>query len=145
MDESIAVSTVAVLIATGSLVLAIRADRRSGRAESRGLHALLAVEPRDSGGDPSGGRRFDLDVRNVGLGVARGVRVWLEDEAGRAVSSVAGGDASTVAPGDAPVRLLVHVSETALPPPPVSFSVWISWSDGAGRHEREPAGVTVTT
>jgi hypothetical protein len=144
MDGSILVSIVAVFIAAGSLVIAIRADRRAGRAESRGLHADLVVEQTGSTSDPKG-RRVVLRVRNVGLGVARGVHVWLEDEAGHVVSSVAGGESLTLAPDQDGVPLSVTVSEAALPPPPVAFPVLVSWSDGAGEHEREHAGVTATT
>jgi hypothetical protein len=144
VDGSLIVSIVAVLIAVGSLALAVRADRRAGRAEARGLRAQVVVEPRGSVGEPST-RRFDLRVRNVGAGVAHGVRIWLEDEAGRLVSSRAGGEAFTLAPGDDPVEVLLSVAEAALPPPPVSFSVWTSWSDAAGHHERESAGVSVST
>jgi hypothetical protein len=148
VDTSVVVSIVAVLVAAGSLVVALRADRRAGRAEARGFRAQLVVEPSGSGGAPTGEpgvRRFDVTVRNVGLGVARGVRVWLEDESGRAVSSRSAGNAVTIAPGEEPVRLSLTVAEASLPPPPVSFSVWIAWSDEAGRHEREHAGVTVST
>lgn len=84
-------------------------------------------------------------MRNVGSGVARGVRVWLEDEAGRVVSSVAGGEALTIVPGDDAVGVSVLVSEAALPPPPASFAVLVSWSDAAGEHDREDAGVAAST
>jgi hypothetical protein len=144
MEGSLVVSIVAVLIAVSSLALALRADRRAGRAEARSLRAHLVVEPRGSGSTPSG-RRFDLRVRNVGSGVARSVRVWLEDESGRVVSGPTDREPLTLAPSDDPVDVSLTVSEAALPPPPVSFSVWIAWSDGAGAHERVPAGATVST
>ena len=43
------------------------------------------------------------------------------------------------------VGVSLVVSESGLPPPPVPFAVWIAWSDGAGDHERRPAGLTVST
>ena len=144
MDGSLLVSIVAVAIAAVSLTLAIRADRRAGRAEARGNRARVVVEPHGSVASASG-RRFDLGVRNVGLGVASRVRVWLEDESGRAVGHASTTEALTLAPGDEFVALAVTVPESALPPPPVAFSVWIAWTDGAGTHDRQPAGMTVST
>jgi hypothetical protein len=138
------VSIVAVLIATCSLALAWSADRRARRAEARGLRADLVVEQTGSSSEMRG-RRFDLEVRNVGSGVARGVRVWLENEAGRVVSTVAGDAALTLAPDEDPVALGVTVSEDTLAPPPVVFGVLISWSDGEGHHERHDTGVTAST
>lgn len=144
MDASMVVSILAILVAAGSLALAARADRRASRAEARGLRADLIVEPTGSSSDPKG-RRLLLSVRNVGSGVARGVRVWLEDEAGRVVSTVAGDAALTLAPDDDAVALGVTVFEATLPPPPIVFPVMISWSDGAGHHERHDTGVTAST
>lgn len=144
VEASVVVSIVAVLVAACSLVVALRADRRAGRAEARSLRARLVVEPHGSSGDMAG-RHFDVHVRNVGLGAARDVRVWLEDESGRAVSSRSGGNAVAIAPGEDPVPLMLTVAEASLPPPPVSFSVWVAWSDDAGHHERERAGVSVST
>jgi hypothetical protein len=144
VDRSLVVSIAALVIAGGSLAIAIRADRRAGRAEARGLRAEVVVEPSASSSDPKG-RRFPLGVRNVGSGVARNVHVWLEDEAGRIVSSIAGGEGLTLVPNDDPVVLGVVVSDASLPPPPVTYSVFISWSDGAGEHERVDARVSVST
>ena len=144
MDGTLAISIVAVAIAAVSLALAVRADRRAGRAEARGDRARLVVEPYGSAVGQSG-RRFDLGVRNVGLGVATRVRVWLEDESGRTVARGSAPEALTLVPGDEPVAIAVIVPDSALPPPPVAFSVWIAWSDGAGDHDRRPAGVTVST
>lgn len=144
MDASFAVSIVAVLVAGGSLVVAVRAERRATRAESSSRRADLVVEPAGSSGDGSG-RRFALRVRNVGSAVARGVRVWLEDEAGRVVSTVAGETTSTLARDDEPVTLVLTVPEARLPPPPVTFAVLASWSDPAGHHEGVATGVTVST
>lgn len=144
MDGSLAVAIAAVLISAGSLAVAVRADRRAARAEARGLRAVLSVEPSPASDDASG-RRFDLRLRNVGDGVARQVRVWLEDESGRVVSTVAGGDALTLVPGDDPVAVWVTVRESALPPPPVSFPVLVSFADAAGTHPREDTGVMAST
>lgn len=144
MDGSLVLSVVAVLIAGSSLALAWSADRRARRAEARGLRADLIVESTGWSSDPKG-RKSVLRVRNVGSGVARGVRVWLENEAGRVVSTVAGDATLTIAPDDDPVVLGVTVSEATLPPPPIVFPVLISWSDEGGRHERHDTGVTVST
>jgi hypothetical protein len=133
----------AVCIAAASLTLALRADRRATGAESRAGRARIAVEPASSQSD-AGGRRFELRVRNVGAAVAWAVRVWLVNEAGRGVSTAAGGDALTLAPGEE-VTLSVTVSDDALPPPPVAFPVLVSWTDSAGVHERRDAGVSAST
>ena len=143
MDASLVVSMAAVLVAGGSLVVAVRADRRAARAEAHAGRAAIAVEPVSSHADAAG-RRFELRVRNVGVSVARTVRVWLENEAGRTVSTVAGGDALTLAPGDE-ATLSVTVSDAALPPPPVAFPVLVSWTDAAGSHDRHAAGVSAST
>ena len=151
MDTSLVVSVVAIGIAAGSLALALRADRRASRAEAGGLRAHIVVEPRASGRAPAG-RRFDLSARNVGSDVARDVSIWLEDESGRIVATtttagggVGGGGALTLAPGEDQVAVVLTVPDAALPPPPVSFSVWMSWSDRAGHHARSAAGVSVST
>ena len=146
MDTSLVVSVVAIGIAAGSLALALRADRRASRAEAGGLRAHIVVEPRASGRAPAG-RRFDLSARNVGSDVARDVSIWLEDESGRIVATTADGSGSalTLAPGEDPVGVVLTVPDAALPPPPVSFSVWMSWSDRAGHHARSAAGVSVST
>jgi hypothetical protein len=143
VDTSLVVSIVAVLIAGGSLALALRADRRATRAESRAGRAQIAIEPVRAHVEAAG-RRFELRIRNVGAGVARTVRVWLENEAGRAVSSVAGGEDLTLAPGDETI-LSVTVSEAALPPPPVTFPVLVSWDDPAGSHDRQHTGASAST
>jgi hypothetical protein len=143
VDASLVVSVVAVLVAAGSLALAMRADQRASRAESAAFRARIVVEPLVS--QPGGtGRCFELRVRNVGAGLASRVRVWLEDEAGRPVSTVAGGDALILAPGDETV-VSVIVSDAALPPPPVDFPVVVAWVDAVGKHDRHDAGVTAST
>jgi hypothetical protein len=144
MEDSLAVSFLAILIAAGSLALAFRADRRAGRAEARGLRAHVVIEPHGSSGGPSG-RRFDLRVRNVGSDVARDVSIWLEDESGRIVSTPAVASTLTLAPGEDPVDIALTVPDAALPPPPVSFSVWMSWSDSAGHHGHSASGASVST
>jgi hypothetical protein len=161
VDDGLIVSILALGIALGSLALAVRADRRAGRAEAHGLRAHVVVElhassgsrastPRPTPAHPGpahvpGGRRFELRARNVGREVARDVHVWLEDESGRVVADTAGGTSTALAPGEDPVEIALTVPDAALPPPPVSFSVWMSWTDRAGRHDRVPAGVSVST
>lgn len=144
MDGSLIVSIVALGIALGSLALALRADRRASRAESHGLQALVVVDAGSSSGSPSG-RRFDFRVRNVGREVARDVDIWLEDESGRVVADSDGGSRPTLAPGESPVEISLTVPDRSLPPPPVTFSVWISWTDRTGHHDRAPAGIDVST
>ena len=144
IDGSLIVSILALLVASGSVALALRADRRATTQRSHGRRANLVVESRGSSAG-STGLLFDLRVRNVGSAVARDVAVWLEDESGRVVSAPAGGTIVALSPAQAPVRLELAVSDAALPPPPVSFGVRISWSDLAGRHERVPSGTTVST
>ena len=137
-------SILALLVASGSVALALRADRRASQAEAHGRRAHLIVE---SPGASSGvaGLLFDLRVRNVGSAVARDVTVWLEDESGRVASAPAGGTIAALSPAQDPVRLELTVSDAALPPPPVSFGVRMSWTDLAGRHERVASGITVST
>jgi hypothetical protein len=138
------VSVFALVAAAGSLALALRADRRASRAEAYGRRAYVLVEPHGSGRDGAG-LLFDLRVRNVGGTVARDVAVWLEDESGKIVSGPAGGEIAALAPGDEPTRVVLTVSDGALPPPPVSFGIRMSWTDLAGRHERVAAGASVST
>lgn len=144
IDGSLIVSILALLVASGSVALALRADRRASQAEAHAHRAHLIVE---SPGVRSGGAGllFDLRVRNVGSAVARDVTVWLEDESGRVVSVPGGGTIAALSPGQNPVTLELTVSDAALPPPPVSFGVRMSWTDLAGRHERVASGTTVST
>jgi hypothetical protein len=144
MDGSLIVAILALGIALGSLALALRADRRASRAEGRGQRAELIVEQTGTSSDAKG-RRFVLQVRNVGAGVARGVSVWLEDEAGHTVSTVAGDGTLTLSPGDEAVTLTVTVSEDSLPPPPVAFPLLVAWTDGEGHHDRHDSGATAST
>ena len=144
IDGSLIVAILALLVASGSVALALRADRRASRAESQASRAHLVVEAPGSSGTAAG-LLFALRVRNVGSAVARDVSVWLEDEAGRVVSTPAGGTITALSPAQDPVRLELTVSDAALPPPPVSFGVRMSWTDVAGRHERIPSGTAVST
>jgi hypothetical protein len=144
VDAGLAVSVVAVSISAFSFALAVRADRRAGRAEKRGLGGHLVVEVLESASEASG-RRFDLALRNVGLGVASAVRVFLVDESGDVVAASSRERALALAPGEAAVRVSLTIAESSLPPPPVAFSVWLSWSDELGEHERRPSGVSVFT
>ena len=137
-------SVLALLVASGSVVLALRADRRASQAEAHGRRAHLVVESPGAIRSATG-LLFDLRVRNVGSAVARDVTVWLEDESGRVVSAPAGHTIAALSPAQDPVGLELTVSDAALPPPPVSFVVRMSWTDLAGRHERVASGTTVST
>jgi DNA-binding transcriptional LysR family regulator len=143
VDASLVVAIVAVLISAVSLMLAIRADRRSSRAEGRRLAARPVVSLLGTSPDAAG-RRFDLELRNAGQGLAERVRVSLVNESGDVVATMARAG-TTLVPGDEAVTVSLIVPESGLPPPPVPFAVWIAWSDGAGDHERRPAGLTVST
>jgi hypothetical protein len=143
VDASLVVSIAAVLIAAVSLALALRADRRASRAEGRGLAARPVVSLRETSVDTAG-RRFDFELRNAGQGLAERVRVSLVNESGDVVATMPRAG-TTLVPGDEPVGISLVVPESGLPPPPVSFAVWIAWSDGVGDHERRPAGLTVST
>jgi hypothetical protein len=143
VDASVVVSIVAVLVSAVSLMLALRADRRAARAEGRRLAARPVVSLQATSPDVAG-RRFDFELRNAGLGLAERVRVSLVNESGDVVATMPRAG-TTLVPGDEPVGVSLVVSESGLPPPPVQFAVWISWSDGVGHHERRPAGLTVST
>lgn len=143
MDASLVIAIGAVLISATSLALAVRADRRAARAEGRGLSARPVVELLRAGSDAAG-RRFDLQLRNAGHGLAERVRVSLVNESGDVVATMPRAG-TTLVPGDEPVVVSLVVSESALPPPPVPFAVWIAWSDAIGDHERRPAGLSVST
>ena len=143
MSSSLALSVVALVISAVSLTLAMRADRRAARAEGRRVTARPVVSLLGTGADTAG-RRFDLQLRNAGLGLAERVRVSLVNESGDVVATMPRAG-TTLVPGDEPVTVSLVVPESGLPPPPVPFAVWIAWSDGAGDHERRPAGVTVST
>ena len=136
-------SIAAVLISALSLTLALRADRRASRAEGRRLAARPVVALRRTSTDAAG-RRFDLELRNAGQGLAERVRVSLVNESGDVVATMPRAG-TTLVPGDEPVSVSLVVPESGLPPPPVPFAVWIAWSDATGEHERRPAGLTVST
>ena len=137
------VSIAAVLISAVSLTLALRADRRASRAEGLRLAARPVVSLLGTSPDAKG-RRFDLELRNAGKGLAERVRVSLVNESGDVVATMPRAG-TTLLPGEEPVEISLVVPESGLPPPPVPFAVWIAWSDGAGDHERRPAGLTVST
>jgi len=143
VEPSLVVSIVAALISAVSLTLAIRADRRAARAESLRLAARPVVSLLGTTPDPNG-RRFDLELRNAGQGLAERVRVSLLNESGDVVATMPRAG-TTLLPGEEPVRISLVVPESGLPPPPVPFAVWIAWSDGTGEHARRPAGLTVST
>ncbi len=143
MNGSLAVSLVALVISAVSLGLAVRADRRASRLESRGLSAQPVVELAATSAEAAG-RRFDLRLRNAGQGLAKRVRVSLVDESGDVVATMPRAG-TTLVPGDDPVVVTLVVPESGLPPPPVPFAVWIAWADATGDHERRPTGLTVST
>jgi hypothetical protein len=94
------VSVIAICIAVGSLLLAIRADRRAGRAERHGRQGHLIVKPRP---DVISGKKnehiYSYLVRNEGPGTITYVLLWVVDGAGETISTGAGGDRVLV-PGD---------------------------------------------
>jgi hypothetical protein len=143
VDTSLVVSMVAVLISAVSLTLALRADRRASRAEGRRLAARPVVSLQGTSADVAG-RRFDFELQNAGHGLAERVRVSLVNESGDVVATMPRAGTTLVAGGE-PESVSLVVPESGLPPPPVPFAVWISWSDGVGEHERRPAGLTVST
>jgi hypothetical protein len=143
VEASLVVAIVAVLISAVSLTLALRADRRASRAEGRRLAARPVVSLLGTTSDAAG-RRFDLELRNAGQGLAERVRVSLVNESGDVVATMPRAG-TTLVPEDDPVTVSLVVPESGLPPPPVPFAVWIAWSDGVGEHERRPAGLTVST
>jgi hypothetical protein len=143
VEASLVVAIVAVLISAVSLALALRADRRASRAEGRRLAARPVVSLLGTTSDAAG-RRFDLELRNAGQGLAERVRVSLVNESGDVVATMPRAGTTLVPDGD-PVTISLVVPESGLPPPPVPFAVWIAWSDGVGEHERRPAGLTVST
>ena len=143
MEPALFVSIAAVLISAISLALALRADRRASRTEGRRLRAQPVVELARTSAEASG-RRFDLHLRNAGHGLAKRVRVSLVNESGDTVATMPRAG-TTLVPGDEPAVVTLVVPESALPPPPVPFAVWIAWSDATGDHERRPAGLTVST
>ena len=140
---SLVLSIVAVLISAISLTLAVRADRRAARTEGRRLAARPVVTLLGTSPDAAG-RRFDLELRNAGQGLAERVRVSLVNESGDVVATMPRAG-TTLVPGDDAISVSLVVSESGLPPPPVPFAVWIAWADGSGDHERRPAGLTVST
>jgi hypothetical protein len=143
VDTSLVVSLVAVLISAVSLTLALRADRRASRAEGRRLAARPVVSLLRTSADAAG-RRFDFELKNAGQGLAERVRVSLVNESGDIVATMPRAG-TTLVPDDEAVCVSLVVPESGLPPPPVPFAVWIAWTDGAGDHERRPAGLTVST
>ena len=143
MESALVISIVAVVISAISLALAVRADRRASRTEAHRLRAQPVVELGRTSADPAG-RRFDLHLRNGGQGLAKRVRVSLVNESGDIVATMPRAG-TTLVPGGEPVVVTLVVPESALPPPPVPFAVWIAWSDATGNYEPRPAGLTVST
>ena len=85
------VSIVAICVAVVSLLLAIRADRRAARLETRGRQANPIVRSRG----PSGSDReinYGFDVFNDGPATITRVDVWIADHEGNPISTGAGRD-----------------------------------------------------
>lgn len=86
-DVAIVVAVLLLVISLGSLVFTWRADRRADAIELRTRQAELALTAgatsgphgRDAGCPDGGVWIYELyvDVRNVGMGTAREIRVWL--------------------------------------------------------------------
>jgi hypothetical protein len=123
---------IALCVAVVSLALAIRADRRAGRAESQGRRGHPIVTSRGSSMD-EGAAVHDYEVRNDGRAVITELRLWVEDGEGDVISTGAGG-ATTLAPNGPPeiltVRVLHHDRQEQ--------NLIVEWSDADGEHRDEP-------
>jgi hypothetical protein len=144
------VSLAAAGIAFGSLLLAMRADRRAYRAEHRDelrLHREEAEAAERRRGKPivmtrggSGGPTASLvchnyTVRNGGNATITELELWIADSAGNAVSTRAGG-ALVLAPGDPPL----HTAVETRPPFLDDQELFVRWRDVDGEH-KESTGI----
>ena len=121
----------AILISVGSLLLAIRADRRSGRAERATTSAELILVP--FGGSSDGANfRHEFTIRNIGQASAHLVQAWLVDERGETVSSVETEPGITIAKDEESRMLGVSTGKHEFP----SLVFVLSWRDGFGPHEQ---------
>jgi hypothetical protein len=140
---SIALSIAAFVFALVSTVLALRADRRSGRSERREEERLERERLEAEAADrarlqlwPTGStstldyRRFAFTMRNHGKATAHDIRVWLADKGGQDVS-VSQQPSFTLAPDEAADNHAVPV-----PPDldPQDLRFFYSWFDGGGYH-----------
>lgn len=138
------VSLVAIGIAFGSLILAVRADRRAYRAEHRDELRLQreqadaaerrrgrpVVTPRGGSGGPTADRvRHDYMIRNGGNATITEVWLWIVDGEGNVVSTRAGGQLA-LAPGDPPAHMAVEVPQ----PLPDEQNLMVQWRDADGEH-----------
>jgi hypothetical protein len=140
---ALVVSLVAVVIAFGSLMLAMRADRRAYRAEHRDelrLHREEeeAAERRrgrpvvvlrvGSGGPTADTVRHEYQVRNGGNAAISEACLWIEDGEGNVVSTRAGGRLA-LAPGES-AFMTVEVRQ----PLPEEQELMVQWRDPDGEH-----------
>jgi hypothetical protein len=147
---ALTISLVAVLVALGSLVLAVRADRRHGRAEVREERAEERAEAEAAarrqaspvvvpgavdGGPTAETVRHRFHVRNAGRASLHDLRLWIEDGAGNVVSE-RGEAPGVLAPGDPAVEVGVRVPQ---PLPDVQV-LWVGWRDDDGE-QREDTGL----
>jgi hypothetical protein len=125
LDSSDWIAIVAVVIAglsfalaVPSLVIAIRADRRKGRAEVRELaeaarrgEGRIEVDPLPSRRRADGRTSVRGRASNLGPGIAYGVHGWLVDADGKQVSTRSDEYRTLgLAPGDEPRELRVVVN-----------------------------------
>lgn len=144
MGASLWLSLAAILIAVGSLVIAVRADRRAGRAERREEEDFAArrraqpiILPRGGSGGPTADPvRHEYLIRNGGAAPITELWLWIEDAEGRAVSSRSGGRI-VVGPGEATAIIAVELRQP-LPDPPLRLMV--EWRDRDGSHV-DPTGI----
>lgn len=141
---ALVVSLVAIGIAFGSLILAVRADRRAYRAEHRDELRLQheqaeaeerrrgrpVVVPRGGSGGPTANPvRHDYEIRNGGNATITELWLWIVDGDGNVVSTRAGGPLA-LAPGDPPAHMAVEVRQ----PLPHEQELTVQWRDADGEH-----------
>jgi hypothetical protein len=140
----------AIAIAICGLVISALSYRRAGRADRRDQERheialadaasrrrsepiLSALSTRNSSDGVIVAR---VSVRNRSAALARKIGVWLVDDDGRTVSSVAGGDTVTLAPADQPIGLSVDVDRSDVPESELNLLRWrVAWTDEEGKHE----------
>jgi hypothetical protein len=140
---ALVVSVVAVGIALGSLALAVRADRRAGRAEGRDTQRLqreeaeaaerrrakpMVMERGGSGGPTADAVQHNYLVRNGGSATMTELRLWIVDGEGKTASSLAGGQFA-LAPGEA-----AHIGVEIRQPIPEEQELMVQWRDADGQH-----------
>jgi heme exporter protein D len=142
---SIGLSIAAFVFALVSTVLALRADRRSGRNERREEERLERERLEAEAADrarlqlwPEGSsttidhRRFGFTMRNHGKATAHKICVWLADKDGQDVS-VTPQPTFTLAPDEAADN---HGVPVPLDLDPLDLRFVYCWFDGGGYHAR---------